>query len=180
MLKINDVKNMELNKKIRILSWTLVFIILFNIASFLFFFMPNLLHHNSYMPGHPSRSNFMHRDKTMNLNKRILEELDLNNQQIIQYQQFRHQFFEQTRVFLDSIRYYDQKIDQIITSANPDEKEIENYIERIGSFHIRIKQNSIKYYFNVKEILDQEQQKKYQKIYLDFRKTREIPPFCKQ
>lgn len=170
---------MELNKKFRIISWTLAFVVLFNITFAIFFIIPHISHPYRNMPHHPPRNNFMPPDKPMNLHREILDELDLNNTQIRQYNQFRQQFFEKTKVCFDSIGYYNQKIDEIITSDNPDKKAIDEYIKQIANCHIRIKQNSIQYYFNVKGILNDKQQKKFKKIYLEFRKSN-MPPFCKQ
>jgi Spy/CpxP family protein refolding chaperone len=99
----------------------------------------------------------------------IINDLNLNSEQINDFDYYQQDFIRQSHIFFDSIRNYNQIINQELTKEMPDTQIINIYADKIGKTHKNLKINFVNYYMNIKNILSPEQQKKLPEVFDKFR-----------
>ena len=172
---------MNLRQKNRILSWTLIIILIFNISA-----IGTLIYkHHQFVRECNNREQFFgkHHPNMTNMNfspkqriKRkdiyknfLIKEINLTPEQQNKFDKIRKNFVSQTYTLFDSIRHYNNKIDSQLDYDKPDTLLINNYSSRIGNLHKRIKIRYIKYNLQIKSILNPKQKKEYFDAFMKFR-----------
>ena len=153
---------MELNKKVKLLTWILVFVLLFNVSAFIFIMIQHRNFHDNFPPP------FMGQRRPP-IHKIITDELNLTPEQQLQYDNLRQNFFGRGKMCLDSIRYYNMQIDLQITSDNPDTVLINQYIDKISNLQKRMKKRSVDYFLEIKSILTPEQKTKFNQLFIQLK-----------
>ena len=155
---------MILEKKIKILSWTLIFVLLMNITAISTIIYRHrehmkMLKKNECLTPKYQQEHIGERKEVYK--KYLIEELNLSEQQQIQYDNIKTDFHSKTHSFFDSIHYYNTLIDSQLINDEADRLLIEKYSTRIGNLHKQLKIEYIYYNFNIKNILNQNQKVKY-------------------
>ena len=153
---------MELNKKVKLLTWLLIFVILFNVSAFVFI----MIQHRNFNDNFPPP--FM-RHRRPPIHQIIANQLNLTPEQQLQYDNLRQNFFGKGKTCLDSIRYYNMQIDQQIVSDNPDTVLINQYIDKISNLQKRMKRRSVNYFLEIKSILTPEQKQKFNQLFIQLK-----------
>ncbi len=165
---------MNLRQKIKILSWALIIILIFDVSA-----IATLIYkHRQFVKKYENREQFFMRNhkKFMKTIDRkdiykdyLIKEINLTKAQQQEFDKIRKSFISQARIYFDSIRYYNNIIDSQLRYNNPDTLLIDNYSSKIGSLHKTIKIKYIKYNLQIKSILNKTQKKEYFDAFIKFR-----------
>lgn len=163
---------MELKRKVKILSWTLILLLIMNITAIgTIIYRHNLFvnrinNKEHFNPRRPNNEDKCRKDAYKIF---LIEELNLSKEQQEQYDNIRVSFITKTSSFFDSIHYYSKSIDALLKFNEPDSAVIEQYSSKIGSLHKQLKVEYINYNFNIKSILDDNQKAIYFDTYKKFK-----------
>lgn len=168
---------MEQKKKIKILSWTLIFILLINFSA-----IGTLIYkHNQFTKEFEQNEKFVRGNPQNNRNPKghrkngfykqfLIKELNLSVKQQNQFDVIRKDFIIESHTYFDSIHYYNDLIDNQLNYDSPDESLINNYASKIGDFHKNLKIEYIYYNIKIKDILTKSQKKRYFDVFTKFRR----------
>lgn len=165
---------MEQRKKIRILSWALIFILIINFSAigtmiyrhsqFVKEFRPK----EEFIPGNPKMPG---RHGKNDIYKQFLvKELNLSVKQQNQFDIIKKDFISESHLYFDSIHYYNDLIDSQLNYNSPNKLLINNYASKIGDFHKNLKIEFIDYNIQLKNILTKAQKRRYFDAFTKFRR----------
>ncbi len=167
---------MTIKQKFNILVWAFVVLLVFNISLLATIFLHQIKEHNAQNqndttmyqnlpPQMPPQRGFF--------KQLIINDLQLSDEQIAEFEVYKHDFIVQSHIYFDSIQIYNQTINTELNKQNPDMQLINMYATKIGNIHKTLKMNFVNYYLNIKSILTPEQQAKLPEV---FEKFRQHPP----
>lgn len=169
---------MELRTKFRILSWAMILLVLLNVTVLTTaiithkknpkdFPIENNGNCNPMGFGNPEPNSGHFRDIMIN-------ELQLSEKQIAQIDNYRSDFLHNSHVYFDSLRIFSDEIDEELKKKFPDNEMIILKAEKIGEIHTKLKINFVNYYQEIHSILDENQQEKFHRVMLDFKKQKQM------
>jgi hypothetical protein len=169
---------MILKTKFKILSWAMVFLMLFNITILTTVFIkhknmpppPNDVQ-NQFGPPHGMGNPVPNSGHFRNL---LITELEMNSGQIEQFDIFRQEFIHQSHICFDSIRIYSEIIDKYLSDDDYNNEIIEINAKKIGYLHTKLKLNFVGYYSNIHSILEDSQHEQFHTIFVDFKKQKQM------
>ncbi len=169
---------MEIKTKLRILTWAMILLILFNITVLITVF--SKIKNNDFIrPNNPQfnpdcEMPFDPKQQDLNFRQLLIKELELENTQINDLDMFREQFLHQSHILFDSIRIYSDLIDGELAKDKPNQDFIFSNSTKIGNLHCKLKLNFVEYYLNLKSILNKNQQKKFHQITIEFKQQKQF------
>ncbi len=167
---------MELRKKFNIILWAFILLFIFNITTFFIVFNK----HRQFYKNQQSTSDSTNMNCNPNFHQPqrglfaqlIIDELQLSPEQQQEFRTIQSNFITSTHQHFDSIRIYNDLIDTMISNNDTNQAKYHQYCENIGRVHVDLKENFITYYFDIQQILDDNQKKKLFKVFSDFKKQR--------
>ena len=95
----------------------------------------------------------------------INRELDLNDEQINQFRQFRRKYNRTANGILGDMEDIRSGMLDIFKSTTPDKKEYEKLAADLGAKHIELKELTFDYYANMLSVLDESQKQKMSEVF---------------
>ena len=168
---------MELKKKFKILSWSMILLILFNVTILITIFAHRQYNNKNCQPNNSDCFNGQQHQnnphKEGHFKSVIISELDLDDNQIVDFEKFRQNFIRKSHIYFDSIRFYNDIIDQELSQEIPNNQIIELNAEKIGDFHSKLKLNFVDYFVNIRSILNKNQHDKFHEILINFKQQKQ-------
>lgn len=108
------------------------------------------------------------------------EQLNLGQDQIDIFRELNRNYNRNARQF--SYQLADLRIQMIeeMGVKNPNNKKLDSISENIGELHTQLKKVTIEYYLEMKEVCNEEQQKKLNEIFMSMSKSKEDVSLPKQ
>lgn len=163
---------MDYVKKYRIVLWAALILMVFNVAAIGTFLVQRakdnrveklMRQHAMHMPGMGMGSGMgmgMGMGMRMQNGRIFRDQLGLDQDQFLQFRNFRRDFNQQGLALRDSMRMIrDQWLGEL-SKENTDDRRLNELAGEIGHLHMRLKLLTAKYYLNMKGVCNPEQQKK--------------------
>lgn len=142
-------------------TWVIVILLVANIAiisSFLFQTkrVSGSFRHN--MPAHMEMP-------AGGMNAFFIRELDLNEDQLIAFRQYRMEFQEKARLIQGGLEMERGYFIDELSKKEPNQKKIDKSIEKVGELHKQLKGLTAIYYLNLKDTCNPDQQEKLRYVF---------------
>lgn len=147
--------------KTRILTWVVVALALFNVATIL----TVVCHFNKGKKFFHREHSEMGSPPAKNLGLMIKDKLQLTEIQIVKFDSIENIFKKQSEGIFGKMKVIRDEMIEEITSENPDSSTLIQLTKDLGDQHIGLKMNTFNFYFSMKKVCKPEQQKELSNIF---------------